>query len=93
MKREEDAILCKMDTRIYGGFGGWTITRNGEGIYTPSSYLAWEKYPKLSKFERMARKDPDADWRAECFLALRDATYQRQGNNRWVLVRSGLGFA
>lgn len=82
-----------MRTRIYNGFGGWSITKNGELVYMGPTDLDFDKYPTLMKFENMARKDPDQDWRAECYLPLRDATYQRQGVNEWVLVSSGQGFA
>jgi hypothetical protein len=44
-------------------------------------------------YENAARKDPNHDWRAECLLPMREATYQRQGKNEWVLVASGMGFA
>ena len=86
-------ITATMRTRIYGGFGGWHIEKDGEVQFRPPQHLEWEKYPTLMKFENMARKDPDHDWRAVAFLPLRDATYQRHGRNRWVLISSGPGFA
>lgn len=93
MKRKGEEILCALDTRIYNGFGGWHITRDGEVVYEGDPRGEWESFPTLMKFENMARKNPDADWRAHCNLPLRDAEYQRQGKNRWVLVNSGPGFA
>ena len=86
-------ITATTRTRIYGGFGSWCIKRDDEIVYSPPSEGEWTDYPTLMKFENMARKDPDHDWRAQCDLPLRDATYQRQGRNRWVLVASGMGFA
>lgn len=93
MQQMDDVILARMDTRIYGSYGGWTIMADDKIIYDPPINLEWKKYPTLAHFEEMARKDPDKDWRAILNMPLRDAIYQRQGENRWVLVKSGLGFA
>jgi hypothetical protein len=88
-----DKILARMNTKIYGGFGWWTILMDGDVIYQPPPDGEWKDFPTLMRFENMARKDPDHDWRAECFLPLRGATYQRQGKNEWVLIDSNQGFA
>lgn len=93
MKSDKKKITARMNTRIYNGFGGWTITKNGKLIFMGEQDKEFHEYPTLMKFENMARKDPNHDWRAECFLPLRDATYQRQGKNEWVLIKSGPGFA
>jgi hypothetical protein len=93
MKIGEKEITASMKTRIYGGFGGWTITRNNECVFQPDCNGEWKSFPTLMKFENMARRSPKADWRAVLFLPLREAEYQRQGKNRWVLVRTGMGFA
>lgn len=82
-----------MNTRIYNGFGGWTITKDRQLIYMGDSNLDWEKYPTLMKFENMARKEPDSEWTAELMIPLRNASYQRHGKNTWVLVDQGQGFA
>ena len=86
-------ITASLKTRIYNSFGGWHITKNGKVVYEGPIDGDWTDYPTLMKFENMARKDPNHDWRAECDLPLRSATYQRQGKNEWVLVASGKGFA
>lgn len=93
MVRKEDEIVCALDTRIYQGFGGWHITKDKELVFMADSDMEWEDFPTLMKFEKMARKEPNHDWRAVCQLPLRDAVYQRQGENRWVLIESGMGFA
>ena len=93
MRVAEAEITAPMTTRIYGGFGGWHISRDGKTVYSPSGDKEWHEWLTLMTFENMARKDPDHDWRAELITALRDATYQRQGKNRWVLIASGPGFA
>jgi hypothetical protein len=49
---------------------------------------------RLRRFEHMARCLPDtADWRVRFHGPLSDVTYQRQGKNNWVLVKTGKGFA
>lgn len=93
MRGTKEKITANMRTRIYNSFGGWTITKNDELVYMGPQDLEFNEYPTLMKFENMARKDPDNDWRAECFLPLRGATYQRQGKNEWVLIDSNQGFA
>lgn len=92
MKLGKKEILISLKTRIYQGFGGWCIHRNGKTVFWPEPNLEFDKYPTLMKFELQARKKR-GDWRAMVDLPLRSAEYQRQGKNRWVLVKSGQGFA
>jgi hypothetical protein len=92
MRGGKKEITTPMSTRIYNGFGGWSIWRNEKHIFSGDPQGKWESFPTLMKFELMARKR-GGDWRAKLDLPLRDAEYQRQGKNRWVLVKSGLGFA
>ena len=63
MRREKDIITVPMNTRIYGGFGGWCIKKGDEYIYCPGE-MEWDGYQTLMTFENMARKEPDHDWRA-----------------------------
>jgi len=91
--KDKNEIIASMKTRIYNGFGGWHIECNGEIIYMPPLNKEWKDFPTLMKFENMARKNPDNDWRAVAYLAMRGVTYQRQGTNRWVLIKSNQGFA
>ena len=84
---------ASMKTKIIAGFGTAQIKKNGEIIYNEPPDLEWKDAKTLQVFENMAKKDPDHDWRFELILPLREAEYQRQGNNNWVLVRVGRGFA
>lgn len=43
--------------------------------------------------ELIARRKPKKDWRVELISAFESLTYQRQGRNKWVLVKIGKGFA
>lgn len=90
MRHEDEVILADMNTELYFGFGGWTVTLNGQLFFQADPD---EDDLLLSDVEQEARKNPDNDWRAEYYGPLRDATYQRQGDNRWVLIASGPGFA
>lgn len=90
MERRDGEILADMDTELCMGFGGWTITLNGVLYFQSDSD---EGGPPLSSIEEIARDQPDNDWRAEYTGMMRDATFQRQGENRWVLIASGPGFA
>lgn len=85
---------AKLDlkTPIMAGFGTAEITRNEKTIYFEIPNIT--RVPRLARFERMARLDlVEADWRYKLSLPLRDAEYQRQGKNNWVLIKAGLGFA
>lgn len=93
MREKPKEILASMHTRIYSGFGGWTIVADGKMVWSPPHDKEWDEFPTLMTFENMARKAPKRDWRAVLDLPLRSAEYQRQGRNRWVLVKSGMGFA
>ena len=90
MNHEADVILAEMETELYFGFGGWTVTLNGELHFQADPE---GDSPLLLEIERETAKSPDNDWRIEYHGAMRDATYQRQGENRWVLIASGPGFA
>lgn len=74
------------------GFGDASVFRDGSTVYINSS-TPGETARRLKHFEALARKDPDHDWSVFLNLPLYDATYQRHGKNKWVLVRKGNGFA
>lgn len=84
--------LC-LQTRLYNGFGGWSITRNGALFYQAENNADFDGCKTVAEIEEIAKIDPDNDWRAELFLPLREATYQRHGDDKWMLVRVGEGFA
>jgi hypothetical protein len=92
-----------MKTYIAVGFGSAEVTRDGHavfdgemGYYERGGKMVKCKNEKawlLSYWEHRARKSPKADWRVSLNDPLRDREYQRQGKNKWVLVKSGMGFA
>lgn len=82
-----------MNTKVIAGFGTAKITMDKKEIYYEMPNTEWEDAPTLMKFELMARKKPKSDWRYILNLPLRDAEYQRQDKNTWIMVKSGMGFA
>jgi hypothetical protein len=84
------------------------ITKNGKFIYAPrrcdigpdgglvvkkDGKSDWVRPFTLMKFENLARRDPDNDWRYYHLSEMHDETYQRHGKNYWPIVRSGRGYA
>lgn len=85
--------ILPMKTKLYNGFGGWDITKNGEHYFSEDVNKEYDGAKTLSYIERMAKLEPECDWRANLNLPLRSAVYQRHGKSKWVLVERGQGFA
>jgi hypothetical protein len=79
------------ETKLYNGFGGWMITKNGECYYQAENG-DWENSKTLREIELEAKLNPNNNWMAILFTPLRGAEYQRQ-NDKWVLVEQNEGFA
>lgn len=75
------------------GFGTAIVKKDKYIIFRDNGGVDATKMPALRKFEYMARKDPSHDWRVRLDAPLRMREYQRHGKNKWVLVKSGRGFA
>lgn len=80
-------LTLKMNAMCAVGFGMVRVTRNGRKVWMGDDLRV-----RVMRFEWMARKTP-GDWRIEFIAPLYNSLYQRQGRNRWVMVRKGLGFA
>ena len=85
--------VLPMKTKLYNGFGGWTITKDGELYFMENVDAEYEDAKTLSYIEREAKLSPECDWRANLDLPMRNAIYQRHGKSKWVLVERGMGFA
>lgn len=81
----------KMNIRMYNGFGGWTIKKDGGLFY--GEMKDYDEAPTLMTFENKAREEPESCWEAELYLPLRGAIYQRHVYNMWVLIETNPGFA
>ena len=84
--------VASMDMVIAAGFGDAYLKKNGE--------IVWEEENKelhdcirVRDAEEMAAKDPDNDWRFEIIGPLSEVEYQRHDKGKWVLIRTGQGFA
>lgn len=77
------------------GFGTAGYQKDGKTIWeeTPDVIDNPDSVPTVADVEAQAKLDPDHDWRIFFFAPLYEAEYQRQGDDCWVLVRRGEGFA
>lgn len=99
IKKKNAGCLCceglghelPLDTVLYNGFGGWSISKDGQ-MFSDDMDKEWENFITLVQVEEMAAKEPDLDWRAICYTPLHGETYQRQ-NGKWLLVEENEGFA
>lgn len=85
--------ILSLDTRLYYGFGGWTIYKNGEEFFRDDRDVEFDRYKKLSYVEKLIGNDSENEYTAFYYGSLRDATYQRHAKNTWVLINKGQGFA
>ena len=77
-----------VNTPLAVGFGVVSVSKDGEVIWNGDDEHVW-----LRRFEWRAAKDPDHDWRVKFDSPMKMNVYQRQGENLWVLVETGPGFA
>lgn len=92
----EKPVVAKLDMMLAVGFGTCVVTKNGEVVYDEIELPqppTWEDFPLLQEYENLAKKEPEADWRVQFIAPLYEAEYQRQGEDNWVLINKGEGFA
>ncbi len=86
--------ILEMETKLYNGFGGWSISKDGEQIEIENSNPDnWDELTELKDIEKLAQLEPKKKWIAFLFLPLREATYERADCGQWVLIKTGMGFA
>ena len=98
---ERVACLCcggrgsKLDLRtdLCVGFGLVRVTRDGEDVHYHCCVDDIGCDIPADRFEAMASRDPDHDWRIDFNSPLRQNIYQRQGIGEWYVVETGQGFA
>jgi len=81
-----------MNRRIGVGFGLACVEKDGRLVYIEHNQ-EWKDLPTLMRFENIARKDPDHDWRVKLHTPLHGEEFQRHSKNNWVLIDSNGGFA
>jgi len=84
----------EMDRGIAVGFGSAGYSRDGVELWNEQEINNEEDDAHTVGYvESIAKLQPDHDWRIYFYAPLYEAEYQRQGNDLWVLVRKGMGFA
>lgn len=85
-------ICFPRDGIIAVGFGDAGVTKDGVEIWSEAASHT-EPFWNGEDAENAAKQDPDHDWRIYFEGPLSNAVYQRQGDDWWVLVEKGPGFA
>lgn len=75
------------------GFGEAVVKKDGAIVYDENCCEDEQDFWTLEDAENAAKEDPDHDWRILLDAPLSMREYQRQGENEWVLVNKGIGFA
>lgn len=84
--------VAGLGMRIAVGFGDAQLKKNGVIVWNEGNE-EWEDCMTVAQAEELAKKDPDNDWRIWLYAPLSEIEYQRQGENEWVLIKTGMGFA
>lgn len=79
------------DALIMVGFGWAGVTRDGVTMWSEGPGDDVPDCWTVRHAEALAAQDPDHDWRIIYQRPLSGATYQRQGDGRWVLVEVDRG--
>jgi hypothetical protein len=85
--------LLPMEAVMYNGFGGWTVTKNGETFYCGDHNSEWEEFKTIAQIEEMIGEDDESEYLAIKYTPLSGGTFQRQSKNHWVLIEENMGFA
>lgn len=92
--------ILEMDRLLVVGFGDVSVKKNGLTVWSEMDAMheseRENKDPTLweaKDAEKIAKDDPDNDWRIHFLAPMYEAEYQRQGEAHWVLISRGEGFA
>lgn len=83
-------VVASMEMLIAVGFGTAEVRKGKTLIFDEQQS---DEFHYLQEFEDMAKLDPHHSWTVLLDEPLRSRKYQRQGDDRWVLIESGRGFA
>ena len=83
----------EMDRPIAVGFGDAGYSKDGKVIWCEQMADSSKEWVTVADVEVLAKAAPDHDWRIYFYAPLYEAEYQRQGDDVWVLVSKGQGFA
>ena len=88
--------IASMEMVLAVGFGSANASKGDEFVYDEMQHDREHgegNHLCLQDIENMALKDPEHDWQVTMDAALHGETYQRQGEGKWVLIDSNIGFA
>ena len=87
-------LKAPLDMLIVVGFGYAYAEKDGVIVYDGERDLEQNKEPKtVGDIEKMAKEDPDHDWRIVKNGPMHGETFQRHGDEEWVCIESNKGFA
>lgn len=87
------SIHASMDMKICAGFGSASAYNDAGFSYYGPDLDGWDEAKTVGDIEEIAKKDPDHDWQIQFVGPLHGETYQRHGDNLWVMIETNEGFA
>lgn len=91
--------IANLNMLVGVGFGTAIVTKDGELIFDEnnedkySQHLDEDGFASLKTFKALAKQSPNSNWLCTMFAPLWNATWQRQGDDKWVCIETGEGFA
>lgn len=86
-------VILPLEHLLGVGFGECYATKNNKRIWQEDTNSVDFCKDTLQVIEDMAVKEPNENWEYYENAPLYDVLYRRQKNGKWILVRSGRGFA
>jgi hypothetical protein len=83
-------LKAPMGMLVAVGFGMACVTKDGKCVWMEQQDKPMKR---VRYFEKLAKKEPDCDWRIIKHGPMHGETFQRQGKNNWICVESNNGFA
>lgn len=80
------------DALIGVGIGYAALTRDGETVYEEDGKQQRDSMT-VAQAERLARREPERDWRIHLVAQLENRHYRREGAGLWVLYERGYGMS
>ena len=74
------------------GIGYAALTRDGETVYE-EDHTGRREPMTVAQAERLARREPEREWRIHLVAQLEDRHYRREGAGRWVIYERGYGIS
>lgn len=85
--------LLNIETKLYYGFGGWVVNKNGEQFFCENTDVDFDECKDVVHVEELIGEDSENEYLAIFDSPLRSAVYQRHAKNNWVLIEKGEWFA